>query len=231
MRLLNCVIADDEKLARDVLQNYVERDGCCRLSASFSDGKSLQSFLLTSRVDVLLLDIEMPGLGGLDLIRSLSNPPSIIFTTAYSEYAVDAFALSATDYLLKPISFERFRQALEKVKAQRFKPATSEPKFVDVTVDRRKISIPIDDVIFLEAVGNYVKIHLAERFFITYGSIQRTLALFPVSRFVQIHRSYVVNMIKVQSYSATSVTVGLKQSLPLGRNFKGAFLSAKAGRV
>ena len=218
--LLNCVIADDEKLARDLLINYLARLTNCRLIGVFSDGESLMEFLNGNHVDVLLLDIEMPQLGGLEVIKSLERNPAVILTTAYSQYAVEAFELSATDYLRKPFSFDRFVKAMDKAKQRSFKSSEQESKFIDITVDRQKVRIALEQIVYIEAVGNYVKLHLPERFFIIYSSIQKIKSALPPTCFVQIHRSFIVNTEHVRSYGASALTVGDGKTLSIGRSFR-----------
>ena len=218
--LLNCVIADDEKLARDLLVNYLARLTYCRLVGVFNDGGPLLEYLNGNNIDVLLLDIEMPQLGGMEVVRSLKRTPAIILTTAYSQYAVEAFELSVTDYLRKPFSFDRFIKAMDKARQMIVKASESESKFIDISVDRQKVRIALDQILYLEAVGNYVKVHMPDRFFITYSSIQKIQSALPPNRFIQIHRSYIVNTGHVRSYGASALTIGEGKVLTIGRSFR-----------
>jgi DNA-binding LytR/AlgR family response regulator len=219
MTQLNCVIADDEKLARDLLINYVNRLPNCRLAGVFGDGITLLEFLKGNRADILLLDIEMPQLTGIEVIRSLERSPAIILTTAYSQYAVEAFELCATDYLRKPFSFERFVKAIDKAGQKICMSSEEKIKFIDISVDRQKVRIPIDQIVYIEAVGNYIKVHLRERFLVTYSSIQKIQSTLPSSEFVRIHRSFIVNMNHIHSYGASSLKIGEERTLPIGRSF------------
>ena len=228
--MLNCVIADDEKLARDLLINYLTRLPTCRLSGVFNDGRPLLDFLHSNHVDILLLDIEMPQLSGMEVIKSLERTPAIILTTAYSQYAVEAFELSATDYLRKPFSFERFVKAIDKARQMISHSLEEKSKFIDITVERRKVRIALEQILYIESIGNYVKVHLPERFFITYSSIQKIQSILPSSRFVQIHRSFIVNTEHVRSYGTSSLKIGEDKILSIGRSFRKKVSALKMGR-
>jgi DNA-binding LytR/AlgR family response regulator len=215
--MFECIIADDEKLAREVLENYISRMPNLSLVAACRDAFEVKTFLENKSAHILFLDIEMPQMTGLDLIRSLKSSISIVLTTAYKEHALEAFDLHVTDYLLKPFSFERFQIAIDKVQKQ--SSGSNHEKFISVRVHRKMIKIPVDDINYLSAVGNYVKIHLTDRVILTYNTIQNLQKLLPPLQFRQIHRSYIVNVEKVSGHSASTILLG-KVELPVGRRFK-----------
>jgi DNA-binding LytR/AlgR family response regulator len=218
MKKLDCIIADDEKLARDVLENYISRIDKLNLVGVCRNALDVYNLLQKREIDILFLDIQMPQLTGINLIKSLTKPPQVVFTTAYKEYAVEAFELRAADYLLKPFSFERFLQAVDTVSHQR-QSVTSNDEHIDLKVDRKMVKVLINDILYIEAVGNYIKVHLSGKSLMTYCTIQNIKKLLPVPKFRQIHRSYIVNFDKVTEY--TSTIVMLKETaLPVGRNYK-----------
>ena len=218
METLECVIADDEKLARDVLVNYAKRLDWLRVIGICGNTKDVRALLADHKPDILFLDIRMPMESGLALISTLENPPHIIFTTAYSEYAVTAFELKAQDYLLKPFSFERFRQAVERVR-EIVRVNGLSPSYIDVRVDRKITRVMVGRIRYIQAIGNYAKFYLDDGVILTYSSIQKLNALLSQADFRQIHKSYLVNMKRVTRYTATSLTID-SDTLPVGRRFK-----------
>lgn len=220
MKLLNCIIADDESFALDVLENYISKVERLHLIARCRDGFEVYNVLHKHKIDVIFLDIEMPQLSGLELFRSLTNPPKIIFTTAYKEHAIEAFELDAVDYLLKPFSFERFLKAIDRLSHPE-NPIPNEEggsPFLIINVDRQKVLLPLKDIKFIEALGNYLKVHTKEKVYVTHQSIRSIMESLP-KEFRQIHKSYIVPISKVQSYSYTNAVVE-DVKLPIGRSFR-----------
>lgn len=222
MKIFNCVIADDEPCALDILENYIGKVDRLHLITRCSDGFQVYNVLHKSQIDVLFLDIEMPQLSGLDLFRSLANPPKIIFTTAYKEHAVSAFELNAVDYLLKPFSFERFLKSVDRLVEP--EPASSSDqestnKFLEINIDRQKVRILLKDINYIEGLGNYLKVHTQNKFYVTLLSIRAILEKLPQEEFKQIHKSYIVPFSKVQSYNyLTLVIEGVE--IPIGRSYR-----------
>lgn len=222
MKILNCVIADDEPYALDIIENYISKIDSLHLIARCANGFEVYNILHKEKVDLLFLDINMPQLSGLDLFRSLNNPPKIIFTTAYKEHAVDAFELNAVDYLLKPFSFERFLKSIEKaLQTNTISENIAEKKsgFIILNVDRQKVRIPLNDIKFIEGLGNYLKVHTTDKVYVTYQTIKTLLDKLPKEEFIQIHKSYIVPLSKVQSYTYANVKVG-DTEIPIGRMFR-----------
>jgi DNA-binding LytR/AlgR family response regulator len=219
MTIYKCIIADDEDYALDILENYISKVDSLQIIARCSDSFDVYNNLHKHTVDVLFLDIEMPQLSGIDLLKSLKNPPKVIFTTAYKDYAVNAFELNAVDYLLKPFSFERFLKSIDKLTDNKIPIVEENPGFLDIIVDRQKIRILLKDINFIEGLGNYLKVHTEDKTYITYQTIKTLLELLPPQEFRQIHKSYIIPLSKVQSYNSTSVLIG-KNLLPVGRIFK-----------
>lgn len=216
MTMIRCLVADDEKLARNTLRNYISRIDEMKLVADYQNAMEVQSFLSAgNHIDLLFLDIQMPGLTGLELVQSLRQPIQVVFTTAYKEYATLAYDLHVTDYLVKPFSFERFNQALEKVR----KNIEVEQDFIWVKEDRISKRIQIRDILYLEGYGNYTKIHLKDRMILAYTSLANLLSELPSTRFQQIHKSYVVNLLHITAFDSLSMIVGGIR-LRVGRKFR-----------
>jgi DNA-binding LytR/AlgR family response regulator len=216
--MLECIIADDEKLARDVLENYIARMDDLQLVAVCRNAFEIDAFLRNNTADILFLDIEMPERTGVDFIRTMKHGPRIVLTTAFKDHALEAFDLHVTDYLLKPFSFERFEMAVNKARIAGSTRNTDE-EFIDVRVERQMIKIPVRDIQYVQAVGNYVKIYLPGKTIITYNTIFNIKKTLPISKFRQIHRSYVINIDKVSKYTAATISIG-NIVLPVGRRFK-----------
>ena len=221
MRIIECIIADDEKLARDVLENYISRMDDLRLVAMCRNAFEVETFLQKNTADILFLDIEMPERTGVDLIRTMKKRPKIILTTAYKDHAVEAFDLHVIDYLLKPFSFERFEVAVNKVIAGVTLNDYNE-EFIDLRVERKMIKVPVREIQYIEAVGNYVKIYLHGKTIMTYNTISNIKKTLPALKFRQVHRSYIVNIDKVSNYTAATISIG-NIILPVGRRFKNEF--------
>ena len=192
MKPITCLITDDEPLARKGLQGYVQKVPFLQLEGVCEDALQLNSVLQHHAVDLLFLDIEMPYLSGIELLRSLREPPKVIFTTAYEHYALQGYELDVLDYLLKPISFERFLKAANKAAdyfSSRQQPATDYAFF---KVDGRLEKVVFAEVLFAEAMENYVALYVGERKLITHATLKSVQAILP-AHFVQPHKSYLVN--------------------------------------
>ncbi len=222
MKILNCVIADDEPYALDIIENYISKIDRLHLIARCANGFEVYNILHKEKIDLLFLDINMPQLSGLDLFRSLTNPPKIIFTTAHKEHAVDAFELNAIDYLLKPFSFERFLKSIEKALQTNTVHKDVEekkPGFIVLNVDRQKVRLQLSDIKFIEGLGNYLKVHTYEKVYVTYQTIKTLLDKLPREEFIQIHKSYIVPLSKIRSYNSASVIID-EMEIPVGRMFR-----------
>jgi DNA-binding LytR/AlgR family response regulator len=228
LKILECIIADDERLARDVLENYISRTEGLQLVAMCRNAYEVDTFLQKRTADILFLDIEMPERTGVDLIRTMKDRPRIVLTTAYKDHAMEAFDLHVTDYLLKPFSFERFQMAVDKARIASSTLNHNKEEFIDVRVERKMIKIPVQDIHYIQAVGNYIKIYLAEKTVITYNTILNIKKSLPVLKFRQVHRSYIVNIDRVSEYTAATISLG-SIVLPVGRRFKNNFESSPKG--
>lgn len=217
---LKCIITDDEPIARKGLQNYVERIDFLELVGVCEDAIQLNNQLKSQQADLLFLDIEMPYMTGIELLNSLSNPPKVIITSAYAEYAIKGYDLEVSDYLLKPISFDRFLKAVNKVYDQLISsqtPVVQDYLFVKTSLKLEKIQF--NDMRFIEGVENYVAIYTSDGKIITHTTLRTILQKLPPERFVQVHKSYLVNIDKIDSIEGNLLGIG-KNKIPLSRTYK-----------
>ena len=221
---MKCIIVDDNKIARMALKQLVSQVQTLELVAECTDAmEALQAFN-SKQVDLLLLDIEMPDMSGLDLIKKLGNKrPLIIFTTAKKDYAVEAFELNVVDYLVKPISLPRFTQAIEKaqetVESNREEVKVEEQGFVFVKDNGVLKRISIDDILFLEAMGDYVKVHTGQKFHVVHATLKSIEEKLPLSKFVRVHRSYIVAINKIDYIQEGTISIG-KTTIPVADTHK-----------
>lgn len=221
MSSLTCIIVEDEPLAAKVLAHYVSEVPFLELKGIFKDAIDATTFLRTSTVDLMFLDIHLPKLKGMAFLRSLPSPPSVIITTAYHQYAVEGFDLNVTDYLLKPFEFERFLVAVNKVKtAVVNKAAVVEGKsFFILNVQKKKVRIHFAEIVYIESQRDYVKLVTIKGEFLSKISTHEIELLLPPNDFKRIHRSFIISMNKIESYSAESVQVnGIL--IPIGRGYR-----------
>ncbi len=227
-----CLIIDDEPLARELLGTFVQRLPNLSLVASCADALAGLQVLHSTPVDLLFTDIKMPQLSGLDLVRALPSPPRLILTTAFAEYALEGFEIGAVDYLLKPFSFARFVQAVQRA-LDRNSPATpappsatAEPSCLFLKVDRKIVKVALADVRYWQAYGNYVKVFLrASRPLLVSETLGHLAQLLPVRQFVRIHKSYIVSLADIVEYQSDQVVIG-QDSIPVGEVYRKQFLDA-----
>jgi DNA-binding LytR/AlgR family response regulator len=227
---IKCLIIDDEPPARDILKKHIAGVEGLELSGDCSNAVEALTFLQQHPVDLLFLDIQMPHILGTSFIRTMKNPPKVIFTTAYRKFAVEGFELNAVDYLLKPISFERFLQAVNKVLQINLTGANHTSTSIDVAteqeklflyfrVDRRMVKVFLDDILFVESLKDYIKIVTTTKAVVTKQPISSLEELLPADSFMRIHRSYIVAVNKIDSFNTDSVEIR-KNELPIGRFYK-----------
>jgi two-component system, LytTR family, response regulator len=227
-----CLVVDDEPMARDVLRRYIEKLPALRLIGECSNAIDALLFLQTHTVDLMFLDIRMPELMGTELVQSLRNPPKVIFTTAFKEYALDGFELDAVDYLLKPVRFERFLKAVNKAFPKEIKANVNslpglEKKtgtdFIYLRVDRKLVKIILSDILYIESAGDYVKIFTKDKSYVTRQTISSVEAMLSENEFIRIHRSFIISVSKIKSFTNELVEIGNKE-LPVGKLYKNNFL-------
>ncbi|MCD8740240.1 LytTR family DNA-binding domain-containing protein [Mucilaginibacter roseus] len=226
---IRTLIVDDEPLAIEIISNYLENFNDVEIAGKC--GNAIQAFQLLQQkpVDLMFLDIKMPGLNGTDFLRSLKNRPKTIFTTAYSEYALEGFELDAVDYLMKPVSFDRFLRAMDKVyqlhdnrgttRLAHETPVGDQEAFLYIKVDRKTIKLNINAILWIESIRDYVKVVTADHVYISKQKISFLEEMLPDMHFVRIHRSFIVSLSKINSFYAYSLEVN-GHELPIGRNYK-----------
>lgn len=223
-----CLIVDDEELARELIETHLSQLPEFELVASCANALEARKILQQETVDLLFLDIEMPMLKGTSFFKSLLHKPSVIFTTAHRDYALEGFELNAVDYLLKPITFERFFRASEKFLNQQQKLAplptsttrSSTEDFIFIRKDRKQVKVFLDNILYIESLKDYIKIHLAPHpHTVKYGisAFQELLD----DRFLRIHRSYIVNVDKITAYTKQDIEIGSVE-IPIGEYYKAA---------
>ena len=218
--MLNTVIIDDEPLAHNVIKHHLnERDDSAIVANCYNATEAL-SYLAHHRVDLILLDINMPALSGIDMLKVLSNRPHVIIISAYQEYAIDGFALDVVDYLLKPVSAERLIEALNKVHRRIDVPVSPLNAYLMLKVDREKRKFLLGDITWIEAYGNYVKVWQGEHMTLVSSTLKRLVQQLPRQQFVQVHKSFIVNRDKVVAVDNDHVRIEGGLVVKVGRLFK-----------
>ncbi len=226
MSTLRALIIDDEPLAHKVILQYVKDLPFLEIVGQVYKATDAYEWLQSDEVDLLFLDINMPTLKGLDFLRTLSKRPAVIITSAYEEYALEGYELQVADYLLKPFRFERYHQAYKKVKEKSTTkitpapaPAENEPQKMYVKEDKRQVQITVQDIVYLESYGNYVKVWLADQYLLT----ARTLTSFEQELpavFSRIHKSYIVQRSRIDYVEGNQLKMKNGQLLPVGKNYR-----------
>ncbi|HYE54408.1 MAG TPA: LytTR family DNA-binding domain-containing protein [Chitinophagaceae bacterium] len=207
---IRCIVTDDEPMARKGLQGYIARIDFLELVAVCENAMELNTMLKQQPADLLFLDIEMPYVTGIDLLKSLPAPPKVIFTTAYDKYAIQGFELEVLDYLLKPISFERFLKAANKAyeHLSRNVHAQTEQDHLFVKADNKLEKVRFDEILFIEAMENYIGIYTEEKKIITHSTLKALQEKLPQQRFIQPHKSYLVAINKINSIEGNILHIG-----------------------
>lgn len=228
--MMNCIALDDEPLALDIIEAYIKKHPELNLIARCNNADEASKVLNSQHIDLMFLDIQMPGVTGLNFVRSLKNKPLFMFTTAYSEYAIDGFELDAIDYLLKPIAYDRFEKAIEKAKEyytiknnSGLTESDLENDFIFVKANQQLIKLAYGEILYVEAFADYVKIFLNDRKIVTLQTMKKMEAKLPSDIFSRVHRSFIVNRKAVQSFS-TSVCEVNGEKIPVGKNYKNDFI-------
>ncbi|HMH20350.1 MAG TPA: LytTR family DNA-binding domain-containing protein [Puia sp.] len=224
MSKIRAIIIEDEPLAVKVLADYISQVPFLELQATFKDAIRATDFLRQTDTDLIFLDIHLPKLKGMAFLKTLTNPPSVIITTAYHQYAVEGFNLSVTDYLLKPIEFDRFLVAVNKVKtAQKQGPQPTETResrdFIFLTIQKKKVKIMFSEILYIESQREYIKITTTKKNYLLKLSTHEIETLLPTNLFKRIHRSFIVSVSKIESYTAEMVEVN-GVSIPIGRGYR-----------
>jgi DNA-binding LytR/AlgR family response regulator len=221
---IRCIIIEDEPLAVKVLTDYILQVPYLKLEETFKDAILATDYLRQNDTDLIFLDIHLPKLKGMSFLKTLTYPPSVIITTAYHQYAIEGFELNVTDYLLKPFDFERFLKAVTKVKKSekgKLKPdeMQGEKDFIFLNVQKKRVKILFSEILYIESQQEYIKIITTKKEYIVKMSTHEIESLLPANLFKRIHRSFIVSISKIDSYSADTVEVN-GVSIPIGRGYR-----------
>ncbi|MCX6319934.1 MAG: LytTR family DNA-binding domain-containing protein [Bacteroidetes bacterium] len=221
---IKCVVIDDEPLARKGMIEYIADVDFLELSGEFDNPLQATGLISSVETQLLFLDIQMPKITGIDFFRTLQHPPPVIFTTAYPQYALDGFEVNALDYLVKPISFDRFLKAV--LKAKEFyeiretnsKEALPEDYFF-IKADSKLVKLFFEDVLYVEALQNYVTVHTKDKKYMTYLTFRSVEEYLPAEKFIKVHKSFIVSVSKIDTIEGNDIRIG-QQHIPISRNQK-----------
>jgi DNA-binding LytR/AlgR family response regulator len=238
MEKYNCIIVEDEPLAAEILEDYIRQIAFLELKGICRNAISAMEILQKSRIDLIFLDIHLPKIKGVDFVKTLKNPPQIIITSAYQEYALQGYELNVIDYLLKPIEFNRFLMAVNKIKTQNEGIRVNESSHVIAgdagekphlffNVSKKKVKIYIDDILYIESLKEYIRIVANGKSILTKFQLNQVEELLTKGKFIRVHRSFIVSKARIESFSATEIEIAGKE-IPIGRSYKEYVLSSLA---
>lgn len=220
---MNCLIVDDEPIAQNILKDFISKVDHLNLVGCASNANEAFNVVQQKQIDLIFLDINMPGIDGMAFAKIIPKEIHVIFTTAYREYAIEGFNLEATDYLLKPIPFDRFLKSVAKVKESLGKNSSAsipeKPEFLFVRQDRKMEKIDFSDILYIESYADYIKIHLKDRVLVVRESISNFENKLPESQFIRFHRSFIGNILAIDSYTHEFLEIGRK-TLTISRSYK-----------
>lgn len=228
MSKINCIIIEDEPLAVKILSEYIAEVPFLEIQGTFRDAILATDYLRNNSVDLIFLDIHLPKLKGMAFLKMLAHPPAVIITTAYHQYAVEGFDLNVTDYLLKPFEFERFLAAVTKVKPPQIEPLPLTPPttknaelkdFVFLNIQKKKVKVLFSEIVYVESQREYIRIVTMKKEYLSKMSTHEIESLLPPKQFKRIHRSFIIAVSKIDSYSADTVEVS-GVAIPIGRGYK-----------
>lgn len=234
---MNCIIIEDQMPAQRILKKYIEDTGSLNLVGAYTDALEAMQALKSEKIDLMFLDIHLPKISGIDFLKTLPNPPQVILTTAFQDYALESYELNVVDYLLKPFSFQRFVKAISKVGAQRdtaFLPAGQAGAKADTeqkdTVDELYIKsgydhlrIKTDDILYIMSDSDYTEIHIQDKKHLSSESLRYWEELLPQKKFMRIHKSYIINTAKIIKVSGNQIFLENDTVIPIGRAYKNEF--------
>jgi DNA-binding LytR/AlgR family response regulator len=222
---MTCIIIEDELPAQNIIKNYIRKIPDLKLVNTFQTAISANTFLKDNTVDTIFLDINLPDISGLDFIKTIKNPPKIIVTTAYPDYAVSSFELDTiVDYLVKPFSFDRFLKATSKVEKQLNTETSIEKEIIYINVDKTIHKLYVEDILYLESDRNYVTFFTIDKKLTVIDSLKKWKGTLNAYKFVQIHKSYIINIKQIRKFTGTSLFIN-NEKLPIGRTYKKTLLA------
>ena len=229
---IRCLIIDDEPLAQRVVERYAENIPFLEIVAKCNNAVEAIDVLHNHEVDLLFLDINMPRLSGMDFLKTLKNPPLVIITTAYAEFAIQGYELDVVDYLMKPFAFDRFYKAIQKAEEMlkgrelpHYEPKeTDKPdeSFLFIKSSKKTYKVTLDDILYIEALGDYVKIYTTDKMIVSYQSLKNIETLLPSKLFPRIHKSFIIALSRVDLIEGNHVKIK-DRMIPIGTNFKNDF--------
>lgn len=228
---VRALIIDDEPLAQNVIEQYANKLPDLTIIGTCNDAICAHKFLHEKDADLLFLDINMPKLSGISFLKTLKNPPLVIFTTAYSEYALEGFELNAIDYLKKPFSFERFCKAyfraaeLLQLKkgGQQVSSVEKETDFIFIKADKKMVKVKFSEILYIEGLGDYIKLHLIDKKLVTNLSMKKVLDLLPANDFYRTHKSFIISLDKIESVEGNMTKIN-NTKLPIGNSYRQDFM-------
>jgi DNA-binding LytR/AlgR family response regulator len=229
--IIKCLVVDDEPPAREIIRRYIEEMPTLELVAECANAIQAFTVLQQQPVDLMFLDIRMPQLNGNDFLKTLKNPPKVIFTTAYTEYALEGYELDVVDYLMKPIPFDRFlkavnkafQQAVAKQEGIQVNEDKKSESFVYFRADRKMVKVMLQDILYIESMKDYIKVMTAAGVIITKQSISSVEAMLPEKDFVRVHRSYIVSLDKIKTFTSELIEIN-KTEIPIGKLYRNGVL-------
>jgi len=216
-----CIIVDDEPLAIEVIKTHADNIGIFKIMGECNNAIEAFQILTSEKIDLMFLDIQMPGIKGTDFLKNLVNPPKVILTTAYRDYAYEGYELNVVDYLLKPIPYDRFIRAVDKFLQMESRKTgdSANEKFIYLNINKKVHKILIDEIVYVESVKDYLSIHTLSGDLVAKHTISAFEHLLPENEFVRIHRSFIVSIGKINRFNAQSIEIG-KKELPIGPNYQ-----------
>jgi len=228
-----CIIIDDEPLARELIRGHIQKLENFEIIEECSNAMQAMDALRNNKIELMFLDIKMPQITGIDFLKTLKNPPKVIITTAYSQYAIEGFELDVVDYLMKPVTFERFFKAINKFFASRTQQEISlenengydEHAFIYVKENKKIIKIYLKEIHFIEGLNEYIRIHTDTRRVVIKSSLQAMEKKLPSELFIRVHKSYIVSIPRIRAFNATTIDLE-NAKVRIGRNYKNQVFSA-----
>lgn len=219
MQKYNCIIVEDEPLAAEVIRDYILQVPFLHLKGICTDALYAMELMQKEKIDLVFLDIHLPKLKGFDFIKALKKPPQVIITSAYQEYALQGYELNVVDYLLKPIEFNRFLMAVNKLKEQTINEAPAPSPALFFNVSKKKVKICIDEILYIESLKEYIRITTKDKSILTKFQLGQIEEMLAKNGFLRVHRSFLVAKNKIDAFTATEVEIG-GQQIPIGRSYK-----------
>lgn len=229
---IRCLIIDDEPLAQRVVERYIENLPFLEIAGKCNNAVEAIDFLHEKEADLIFLDINMPKLSGIDFLKTLKKPPLVIVTTAYAEYAIQGYELDVVDYLMKPFAFDRFYKAIQKAEEilkgrenihhEAREPEKQEENFLFIKSSKKTFKVNLDEILYIEALGDYVKIYITDKMIVSYQSLKNIEALLPAKRFPRVHKSFIIALSRIEMIEGNQVKIR-ERMIPVGTNYKAEF--------